>query len=94
MARATYRIASIRSGKVFTSRRRSLQLQCCSVFTAKPVLQAAGVNGGVIGLAVPYAISLQWSLPLMIYAAFRRYLQGISLVRPVMIALITQTWST
>ena len=61
-----------------------------SVFTAKPVLQAAGVNGGVIGLAVPYAISLQWSLPpLMIYAAFRRYLQGISLVRPVMIALIT-----
>jgi MATE family multidrug resistance protein len=61
-----------------------------SVFTAKPILQAAGVNSGVISLAVPYALSLQWSLPaLMIYAAFRRYLQGISLVRPVMVALIT-----
>ena len=45
-------------------------------------------NSGVISLAVPYALSLQWSLPpLVIYAAFRRYLQGISLVRPVMFAL-------
>ena len=61
-----------------------------SVFTAAPILKAAGVNSGVISLAVPYALSLQWSLPpLVIYAAFRRYLQGISLVRPVMFALVT-----
>lgn len=61
-----------------------------SVFTAGPILRAAGVNSGVISLAVPYAVSLQWSLPaLVIYAAFRRYLQGISLVRPVMFALLS-----
>jgi MATE family multidrug resistance protein len=61
-----------------------------SVFTAGPILRAAGVNSGVISLAVPYALSLQWSLPaLVIYAAFRRYLQGISLVRPVMLALLS-----
>ena len=61
-----------------------------SVYAVQPVLQMAGVQSGVISLAVPYAFSLQWSVgPLMAYAAFRRYLQGISLVKPVMFALIT-----
>ena len=54
------------------------------------LLTIAGVQPGVVSLAVPYAFSLQWGvLPLMLYAAFRRYLQGISLVKPVMLALIT-----
>jgi multidrug resistance protein, MATE family len=61
-----------------------------SVYAVQPVLHMAGVQSGVVSLAVPYAFSLQWSVaPLMIYAAFRRYLQGISLVKPVMFALIT-----
>ena len=34
--------------------------------------------------------SLTWSvLPLLLYAAFRRYLQGMGVVRPVMIALVS-----
>ena len=61
-----------------------------SVYCVEPALKIAGVQPGVVSLAVPYAFSLQWSvLPLMLYAAFRRYLQGISLVKPVMFALIT-----
>jgi len=61
-----------------------------SVYSVEPALTIAGVQPDVVSLAVPYAFSLQWSvLPLMLYAAFRRYLQGISLVKPVMFALIT-----
>ncbi len=61
-----------------------------SVYGVEPALKIAGVQPGVVSLAVPYAFSLQWGvLPLMLYAAFRRYLQGISLVKPVMLALIT-----
>jgi MATE family multidrug resistance protein len=61
-----------------------------SVYAAEPILELAGVQSGVVSLAVPYALSLQWSFPpLLLYAAFRRYLQGISLVRPVMFALVS-----
>src|SRR4051812_37204377 len=50
-----------------------------SVYGAEPLLKAAGVQPEVVRLAVPYAFSLQWSLPpLLLYAAFRRYLQGIA----------------
>ncbi len=41
-------------------------------------------------LAQPYLDVLTWSVfPLLLYAAFRRYLQGMGVVRPVMIALVT-----
>lgn len=71
-------------GAVFTP------LGMVSVYFVEPVLKLAGVQPDVIRLAVPYALSLQWSVgPLMIYAAFRRYLQGVSLVKPVMLALLT-----
>jgi MATE family multidrug resistance protein len=44
----------------------------------------------VLVLIRPYVATLVWStLPLMVYAAFRRYLQAMSVVRPVMIALLT-----
>jgi MATE family multidrug resistance protein len=40
--------------------------------------------------AVPYLHALNWSmLPLLLYFAFRRYLQAMNLVRPVMFALVT-----
>ena len=61
-----------------------------AVYAVEPVLRVAGVQPSVVSLAIPYAFSLQWSVPpLLLYAAFRRYLQGISLVKPVMFALIT-----
>ena len=61
-----------------------------SVYGAEPLLKSAGVQPEVVRLAVPYAFSLQWSLPpLLLYAAFRRYLQGIARVRPVMFALVS-----
>ena len=48
-----------------------------------------GLDPGVLALAHPYLDSLSWSvLPLLLYAAFRRYLQGMGVVRPVMAALV------
>ena len=41
-------------------------------------------------LTRPYLDVVLWSvLPLLLYATFRRYLQGMGVVRPVMIALVT-----
>jgi MATE family multidrug resistance protein len=49
-----------------------------------------GLHGETRRLVGPYmrAIALS-ALPLLLYAAFRRYLQGMHLVRPIMIALVT-----
>ena len=48
-----------------------------------------GLPPGVLQLTRPYLLILTWSLPpLLLYAAFRRYLQAIGVVRPVMVALI------
>ncbi len=55
-----------------------------------PVFYALGVNAGVSALAGPFLRTLGWStLPLLLYGAFRRYLQGIGHVRPVMFVLIS-----
>jgi MATE family multidrug resistance protein len=53
-------------------------------------IDAWGLNPQIAVLAKPYleVISLG-AFPLMLYAAFRRYLQGIHVVRPVMYALIS-----
>jgi len=49
-----------------------------------------GLHPTVRALAQPYmAILGLGALPLLLYATFRRYLQGIHIVRPVMIALVT-----
>jgi MATE family multidrug resistance protein len=49
-----------------------------------------GLHPAVRALAQPYmAILGLGALPLLLYATFRRYLQGIHTVRPVMIALVT-----
>ncbi len=49
-----------------------------------------GFDPGVLALVRPYFSIVAWSLPLLLlYAAFRRYLQAVSVVRPIMIALVT-----
>lgn len=61
-----------------------------AVAASEPLMRRAGVNAGVLFEAIPYMHALNWSLPpLLLYAAFRRYLQGMSLVRPVMFALVS-----
>jgi len=43
----------------------------------------------VLSLTQPYLDVLAWSIPpLLLYASFRRYLQGMGVVRPVMMALV------
>lgn len=58
--------------------------------SSTPLLRAIGVNPSVLREAGPYiqATSLS-TLPLLIYAAFRRYLQAMGVVRPVMFALVS-----
>ena len=52
-------------------------------------LDAWGLHPTVLSLLRPYLDALTWSvLPLLLYAAFRRYLQGMGVVRPVMAALV------
>lgn len=48
-----------------------------------------GLPADVLVLVRPYLAILTWSLiPLLFYVAFRRYLQAMNLVRPVMFALV------
>ena len=55
-----------------------------------PGMRVANVNADVLALAVPYLYTMAWSVPpLLVYATVRRYLQGISIVRPVMFTLVT-----
>lgn len=55
-----------------------------------PVFLMLGVNPQVSSLAGPFLTTLNWStLPLLLYAAFRRYLQGMGHVRPVMFVLVS-----
>jgi len=52
-------------------------------------LDGWGLDPGVLILTEPYVEIVAWSvLPLLLYAAFRRYLQGMGIVRPVTIALV------
>jgi MATE family multidrug resistance protein len=54
-----------------------------------PLLGSIGLADDVFGEVGPYLNALNWStLPLLIHVAFRRYLQAMSLVRPVMVALL------
>ena len=48
-----------------------------------------GLHPVVLALTQPYLDILAWSIPpLLLYASFRRYLQGMGAVRPVMVALV------
>ena len=55
-----------------------------------PVLRVSGVNPNVFAQFRPYLVALLWGIPpLLFYAAFRRYLQAVNLVKPMMFAMVT-----
>jgi MATE family multidrug resistance protein len=59
------------------------------LFGMNATLDRWGLPADVLVLARPYLAILTWSLvPLLFYVAFRRYLQAMNLVRPVMFALV------
>lgn len=65
-------------------------LLAATVWLVAPLLRLFGIHPLVLHEAIPYLHALTWSLlPLLVYFAFRRYLQGMNLVKPVTFALIT-----
>ena len=55
-----------------------------------PWLGAIGINPVILRSAIPYLKILNWSIfPLLLYFAFRRYLQGMSIVKPITFTLIS-----
>jgi multidrug resistance protein, MATE family len=59
------------------------------VLALSAALAGWGLHPDVLRLTQPYLDVLAWSIPpLLLYASFRRYLQGMGVVRPVMIALV------
>jgi MATE family multidrug resistance protein len=53
-------------------------------------LPAAGIHPAVLALLEPYLLHLLWSAPaLLAFTVFRRYLQAMNLVRPIMFALLS-----
>jgi multidrug resistance protein, MATE family len=54
------------------------------------LLNTLGIDPALLALAIPYLHTLIWSMfPLLLYFVFRRYLQGINVVNPIMFALVT-----
>jgi len=54
-----------------------------------PLMGMLGINPRVLSLFGPYLKALMWGiLPLLLYSAFRRYLQAINLVKPVTLCLL------
>jgi MATE family multidrug resistance protein len=54
------------------------------------LLRFARIAPEIIALAVPYAKALAWgTLPLLLYFAVRRCMQGMNMVRPIAFALVT-----
>jgi MATE family multidrug resistance protein len=55
-----------------------------------PVMRAAGVNPRVMPMLGPFIGNLIWGVwPLLMYAALRRYLQAMNIVKPVTFALVS-----
>jgi MATE family multidrug resistance protein len=55
-----------------------------------PLLAGWGIRPGVLALTEPYLRALVWSTgPSLIFAAFRRYLQGVGIVKPITFAMVT-----
>jgi len=54
-----------------------------------PLLGAFGIAPEILGPTEPYLRALNWSTPfLILYFGFRRYLQSIGVIRPILLALI------
>jgi multidrug resistance protein, MATE family len=71
-----------------------------AVIASAPVMAASwelvqlmprwGLHPTVLEMAAPYLQIVTWStLPLLLYAALRRYLQAMNVVRPIMVTLLT-----
>ena len=59
------------------------------------VMRLVGVNPEVLAPGTEYLHAMCWSvLPLLVYGSFRRYLQGIGTVRPVMLAILSAQHET
>jgi MATE family multidrug resistance protein len=55
-----------------------------------PLLAKLGIDPAVLIATRPYLWALNWStLPLLLFFTFRRYLQAVNVVRPIMLTLIT-----
>jgi len=60
------------------------------LYLLRATLDVWGFPADVVTLVRPYLGILSWSLaPLLLYVAFRRYLQAMNLVRPITVALVT-----
>jgi len=60
------------------------------IFLALPWLPRTGIDPAVVRETVPFMRALNWStLPLVFYFVLRRYLQSMSIVRPVVFALVS-----
>jgi MATE family multidrug resistance protein len=60
------------------------------IYGMRASLASWGLPPDVLVLVRPYLGILTWSLPpLLLYVSFRRYLQAMNLVRPVMVALLS-----
>jgi multidrug resistance protein, MATE family len=63
---------------------------CAVLLALIPALRVAGVNPNVFAQFKPYLVALLWGIPpLLFYAAFRRYLQAVNLVQPMLFAMIS-----
>jgi MATE family multidrug resistance protein len=64
-------------------------LVCGALLALIPLVRAAGVNPAVFEQFDPYLKALLWGiLPLLLSTAFRRYLQAVNIVKPMLIAMI------
>src|SRR6266849_2608981 len=60
------------------------------VWLFDPLLRFARIAPDIISVAVPYSKAMAWgTLPLLLYFAVRRCMQGMNMVRPIAFALVT-----
>ena len=60
------------------------------VWFFEPLLRYARIPPDIIALTVPYSKAMAWgTLPLLLYFAIRRCMQGMNMVRPIAFALVT-----
>ncbi len=65
-------------------------LLMAAVWLSIPFLDRFGIHPAVLRETVPYLNAINWStLPLVMYFAFRRYLQSINVVAPITFALVS-----
>lgn len=60
------------------------------VWFGMPLLHSLGIQEDVLQQTIPFLKAVTWSLlPLLLFSTFRRYLQGMGRVKPIMVTLIT-----